>query len=53
MSIYKIAIAQILQRKSRDTSLLSTLSLSENSNLYLAKSIVEIYNLILKKLHSN
>ena len=50
--LYKIAIAQILQRKSRDAS--NTLEKllkfdPKNASLYLAKSIVEIYNFDSKK----
>ena len=45
--LYKIAISQILQRKAKEAS--STLEKlikndQKNANLYLAKSIVEIYN---------
>ena len=50
--LYKIAIAQILQRKSRDASITLEKLLKfdqKNSNLYLAKSIVEIYNFDSKK----
>ena len=50
--LYKIAIAQILQKESRDASITleKLISLDEkNANLYLAKSIVEIYNFNPKK----
>ena len=45
--MYKIAIAQILQRNSKDASITLEKLLSfdkNNANLYLAKSIVDIYN---------
>ena len=50
--LYKIAVAQILQKKSKDASITLEKLFNfdqQNSNLYLAKSIVEIYNLDSKK----
>ena len=50
--LYKIAISQILQRKSKDASITLEKLLKfdqNNANLYLAKSIVEIYNFDSKK----
>ena len=50
--LYKIAIAQILQKKASSASITLEELINfdkENSNLYLAKSIVEIYNLNPKK----
>ena len=54
--LYNIALAQILQRKSIEAS--DTLSElikfeSNNSNLYLAKSIVDIYNFNPRKAETN
>ena len=50
--LYKIAISQILQKKSKDASITLDKLINfddNNANLYLAKSIVEIYNFKPKK----